>query len=186
MELFKLLPDYYEQNVSMKTLQELLSVQTNELETGLTETVDQCFAGSVSTQLSRWERFLGLNIDITKSTAFRRERIAAKISGAGTTTKEMIKDVASRYSNGEVEVYEDNEHSRFTIKFVGTIGIHGNMADLMTTIEEIKPAHLAVEYEYVYNTHGKLSGFTHEQLSAYTHSQLRNEGIENVNENNKL
>ena len=186
MNLFKLLPDYYEKNVSMKKLQELLSEETDHLEEGVGETVDQCFAGSVSAQLSRWEHFLGLEVDIAKSPEFRRERIAAKISGAGTTTKSMIKDVASRYSNGEVEVIEDNARSRFIVKFVGTVGIPGNMSDLMLTVEEIKPAHLAVEYEYVYNTHRNLGVFTHEQLSVYTHNQLRNEVIKGVDENNKL
>lgn len=37
-----------------------------------------------------------------------------------------------------MEVIEDNANSRFVIRFVGTLGIPGNMADLKLTIEEIK------------------------------------------------
>ena len=152
MELIKLLPDYYEKNVTMQTLQGLLSGVTDNLEQGLSDTISECFASTASNLLSRYEKLLGLEVDISKPDDFRQERIRAKISGVGTTTKEMVKNVASSYSNGEVEVIEDTAHYRFVIRFVGMLGIPGNMADLKLTIEEIKPAHLMVEYEYIYNT----------------------------------
>ncbi len=173
MELIKLLPDIYDQNVTMKTLQKILSQATNNLDEKLSDIVAQCFVVTASTYLSRWEDFLGLDVDVSKTIEFRRERITAKISGAGTTTKAMIVDVASRYSNGEVEVIEDNENSTFTIKFVGTLGIPGNMADLKITIEEIKPAHLAVIYEYVYNTWADVSAITWGQASSHTWEEIR-------------
>lgn len=178
MNLIDLLPDYYGQNVTMQTLQSILSSVTGELENNLSSTITECFANTAGAMLSRYENLLGLEVDVSKSDEFRKERIRAKISGSGTTTKEMIIDVASRYSNGEVEVIEDNANSRFIIKFVGTIGIPGNMEDLKLTIEEIKPAHLAVTYEYVYNTHNALSNYTHEKLSRYTHIEVRNRRIE--------
>lgn len=179
MELIKLLPDYYEKNVTMQTLQEIISKVTEDLEDGLSETILQCFAATASSLLARWENMLGLEVDISKSDEFRRERITAKITGVGTTTKAMIQDVAIRYSNGEVEVIEDNANSRFTVKFVGTLGIPGNLADLKLSIEEIKPAHLAVIYEYVYRTNAELAVYTHGQLAQYTHYQLRNEVLSN-------
>ena len=146
MELIKLLPDYYDKNVTMQTLQTLLSEVTDDLENGLSSTISECFASTASGLLSRYEQLLGLEVDVSKPDDFRRERIRAKISGVGTTTKEMVKNVAGSYSNGEVEVIEDAANYRFVIRFVGTLGIPGNVADLNLTIEEIKPAHLAVEY----------------------------------------
>ena len=91
----------------------------------------------------------------------------------GTTTKEMVKNVASSYSNGEVEVIEDTAHYRFVIRFVGMLGIPGNMADLKLTIEEIKPAHLVVEYEYIYNIWRDVEVLTWEQAAAYTWEEIR-------------
>lgn len=179
MELIKLLPDYYEQNVTMQSLQSALSWAVDQLESGLTDTISQCFAATAESLLSRWETFLGLEVDITKPPEYRRERIMAKLSGTGTTTKAMIADTASRYSNGAVEIIEDSPNNKFTVRFVGTIGMPGNMEDLKKTIEEIKPAHLAVEYEYVYNTHESLTSYTHAELTAYTHYQLRNEVFSN-------
>ena len=87
MELIKLLPDYYEKNVTMQTLQGLLSEVTNELENGLSSTISECFVSTASRILSRYEQLLGLEVDVSKPDSFRRERIRAKISGVGTTTK---------------------------------------------------------------------------------------------------
>lgn len=173
MDLMILLPDYYEKNETMRTLQGVISGETEGLEQGLTDTVAQCFPATASSLLERWERLLGLEVDGSKSPEFRRERILAKISGAGTTTKAMIMDVASRYSNGAVEVIEDSPHHRFTIKFVGTLGIPANMADLKLTIEEIKPAHLAVDYEYVYNIWSDVGVLTWRQAAGHTWKEIR-------------
>ena len=97
MELIKLLPDYYEKNVTMQTLQGLLSGVTNNLEQGLSSTISECFASTASKLLERYEQLLGLEVDVSKPDDFRQERIRAKISGVGTTTKEMVKNVARRY-----------------------------------------------------------------------------------------
>ncbi|WIV13966.1 putative phage tail protein [Proteiniborus sp. MB09-C3] len=171
-----LLPDYYKGNLTMEELQSILSTDINSFASSLNKTIDQCFVNTATALLSRYEKIYGIEVDVSKSDEFRRERIRAKIRGTGTVTKQMIVDVAKSYSNGEVEVIEDNENYSFRIKFVGTLGVPANMADLTLTIEEIKPAHLSFTFEYVYRTHAELSHYTHAQLSAYTHAQLR-EGV---------
>ena len=158
MNLIDLLPDYYENNTTMQELQSIVSNKINDLATDQVTAIDQCFINTTTELLSRYETIFGLSVDVTKSNEFRRERIKAKVAGVGTTTKEMISDVARSYSNGEVEVKEDNANSKFIIKFVGVKGIPGNMADLSITIEEIKPAHLSFEFQYTYNTWGMISG----------------------------
>lgn len=173
MDLMELLPNYYRGNVTMEKLQSILAEKIQALANDINETIDQCFVNTATALLSRYEKIYGLDVDISKSNEFRRERIRAKIRGVGTVTKEMIKAVARSYSNGEVEVIEDPANYRFIIKFVGTLGIPANMADLTLTINEIKPAHLAFEFEYIYRTHAALSAYTHEQLEAYTYQTLR-------------
>lgn len=176
MNFMTLLPDYYKGNLTMEELQNILSTDINSLASSLNKTIDQCFVNTATALLSRYEKIYGIEVDVSKSDEFRRERIRAKIRGTGTVTKQMIVDVAKSYSNGEVEVIEDNENYSFRIKFVGTLGVPANMADLTLTIEEIKPAHLSFIFEYVYRTHAELSHYTHAQLNAYTHAQLR-EGV---------
>lgn len=173
MELMNLLPEYYRGNRTMEELQGILTDGINGLANSFNENIDQCFVNTATNLLSRYEKIYGIQIDVSKSNEFRRERIRAKTRGVGTVTKQMIKDTAMSYSNGEVDVIEYPAEYRFVVKFIGTRGQPPNMAGLAITIEEIKPAHLAFEFEFVYRTHGELAGYTHAELSAYTHVTLR-------------
>lgn len=159
MDLMNLLPCYYRGNMTMEKLQGIISADINGLAEQFNETIDQCFVNTATDLLSRYEKIYGLQVDVSKSAEFRRERIRAKIRGIGTVTKQMVIDAASSYSNGEVEVIEDPANYSFRIKFVGTLGIPANMADLTLTIEEIKPAHLSFEFEYTFLTWNEFDGY---------------------------
>lgn len=173
MELIDLLPDYYRDNRTMEELQRILSADINKLVSNFKETIDQCFVNTATSLLSRYEKIYGIQIDVSKSDEFRRERIRAKIRGVGTVTRKMIEETARSYSNGEVEVIEYPDEYRFVVKFVGSKGIPANMADLTLTIEEIKPAHLAFEFEYTYNTWNDVAHMTWDEASVFTWDQLR-------------
>lgn len=173
MNLMSLLPSVYDKNDTMKELQEILSSKINSLASNFDKTIDQCFVSTATDLLSRYEKVYGLSVDVSKSNEFRRERIKARAKGVGTVTKQMLKDVATSYSNGEVEVIENYEDCSFIVKFVGVKGIPANMADLTITIEEIKPAHLAFTFEYTYNTWNDISHMTWDEASAHTWDQLR-------------
>lgn len=173
MELIKLLPDYYQDNETMLTLQNVLSEETDKLDAELKVTVNQCFPQLATTLLSRWETILGIKTDGSLSDTSRQEQILAKLSGTGTTTKQMIKDVAEKFSGAEVEVIEDNANSRFYIRFVGQLGIPENMTGLKAAIEDVKPAHLEVIYEYIYNTWQDVTKMTWQRASGYTWQTIR-------------
>jgi len=179
MELIKLLPDYYDSNETMKTLQKILSEQTDSLDTGMHRTIGNCFVDSSADTLGRYERLLGLTSDVAKSERYRRERIKAKISGAGTTTASLIRNIAESYTNAEVDLIEHFADYTVTVRFTGTSGIPGNMADIKETIEEAVPAHLKVLYEYIFNTYGAIGTFTHAELAAYTHERIRGGHLKN-------
>ena len=180
MDLFKLLPEeIYENNETMKLLQAILSMKTEETEKGLTTAVDQCFIESASAVLARYEKILGIPTDVEKSLRYRRERIKAKISGAGTTTASLVQNIAESYTNAAVELIEDFAAYTVTVRFVGTSGIPGNIADIKESIEEAMPAHLKVIYEYIFNTYGSVGTFTHAELAAYSHYKIRNGHLKN-------
>ncbi len=123
--------------------------------------------------LASWEAALGLSTDLTKAYDYRRTRVISKLRGAGTTTVAMIQSVAESFSNGEVAITEHPEAYAFDVTFVGTVGIPPNLEDLTAAIEEIKPAHLAYTYVYIYNTYGDLAGKTYGTLAGYTYGELR-------------
>lgn len=179
MELIKLLPNYYEKNETMKNLQKVLSDQTNILDNKMYRVIDDCYAVSAVDALGRYERLLGLTTDVTKSERYRRERIKAKIAGSGTTTTSLIRNIAESYTNALVDIVENFAAYTITVKFTGTSGIPGNMADIKETIEEAVPAHLKVLYEYIFNTYGSVGTFTYAELAAYTHERIRNGHLKN-------
>lgn len=179
MKLIDLLPDYYSENETMKTLQSILSEQTDNLDTEMYKTINNCFVGSASDTLARYECLLGLVPDSTKSERYRRERIKAKISGAGTTTTSLIQNIAESFTNAAVDIIENFSLYTVTVKFTGTSGIPGNMVDIKETIEEAVPAHLKVLYEYIFNTYGAVGTFTHAELAAYTHERIRGGHLKN-------
>lgn len=179
MELIKLLPVYYENNETMKTLQSILSEQTDGLDTEMYKTIDNCFVGSASDTLARYERLLGLVPDAAKSDRYRQERIKAKISGAGTTTASLIQNIAESFTSAAVDIVENFPSYTITVCFTGTSGIPGNMSDIKQTIEEAVPAHLKVLYEYIFNTYGAVGTFTHAELAAYTHERIRGGHLKN-------
>jgi len=171
------MPTYYRTSKIIENLSAANAAELTTFKSSLENLLDQFFIDTADTSLERWETELGITVDNTKNINYRRSVIKSKLRGSGTATITLIKNVSASFSNGEVDVLEDNENYSFTIKFVGTLGTPPNMDDLEKAIEEIKPAHLAYTFEYVYNTNSRLSSFTHAQLAAYTQYQLRNEVI---------
>lgn len=97
-----------------------------------------------------WEERYGIETNLDLSYEQRREMIKAKKRGQGTTTMQMIKNVAEVFSGGEVNVIENTGPYIFTIQFVGVKGIPRNMQAFINMLEDIKPAHLGYEFKYTY------------------------------------
>lgn len=159
MALINLLPESYSKSPQVVEIQGGFDNSIQSFNAVKESLFNQLFVEDATWGLTEWEKALNIKTDITKSYEFRRERIKAKLRGAGTTTKSMIRQVATAYSNGEVEVIENPGNYSFTVKFVGTKGIPANMADLTLTIEEIKPAHLTFLFEYVWLTWDEFDGY---------------------------
>ena len=135
---------------------------------------DLCRQLSVDTAtwaLAIYEAELGIPIDVSKPLSERRSAIKAKMQGFGKVDAALIKLVADAFTNGDVDV--NFSDGTIEITFTSVIGVPPNIEDLHAAIEEIKPAHLAVLYVYLYNQHQQLTHYTHQQLSAFMHEQLR-------------
>lgn len=127
--------------------------------------------------LDIWEKQYGIKTDATKDYSLRRSRVMSKMRGTGTTTVEMIKNVAESFVNGLVEIVEHNEQYKFDVKMMSVIGIPPNMEDLKDAIEELKPAHLAYEIILKFNTHEMIRSFTHNYLKEKTYIGVREENL---------
>lgn len=102
--------------------------------------------------LSKMEEEFGIKRNLNSSYEDRREVIKAKKRGQGTCTNALIRNVAEAFSGGQCKVLENTAPYTFTIQFIGVKGIPKNMKSLISTIDEIKPAHLVYDFKYTYTS----------------------------------
>lgn len=97
--------------------------------------------------LGIYEKKLNIATDLSKSYEDRRAIIKSKWRGSGKVDRTLIKSVADAFTNGACDVGFDGG---ITVKFNSFFGIPSNLDDVKSAIEDIKPAHLVVNYEYSY------------------------------------
>ncbi|MEJ8306595.1 YmfQ family protein [Saccharibacillus sacchari] len=149
-ELFSYLPHYYENSRIMRADAEAKGREMDLLHQALEETLDQFFVRTATWGLDIWERELDIAVDPAKPVEQRRSVVESKLRGGGVFSGKMVRNVAAAYERGTVDVTFQPDEWAFTIHFVDTIGLPPNLDDLKAAIEDIKPAHMTVEYEFSY------------------------------------
>ncbi len=172
-DLMEYLPPYYRISRVMTAIQNAIASEIGLLRWALSSVLDQFFADRATWGLDIWEKELGIPTDLTKSDELRRSVINAKIRGVGTTTVELVKQVAVAFSGVDVDVIEYPAEYRFVLKFTGIRGIPPNLNSLTDAIEQIKPAHLAFSYVYTYLIWQEASTYTWTEAGMMTWDQFR-------------
>ncbi|MWV44579.1 DUF2313 domain-containing protein [Paenibacillus sp. HJL G12] len=149
-ELFSYLPFYYENSRVMQSDMDAKGGEMDLLYQALDAAAAQFFVRTATWGLGRWEFELGIPTDQAKPLDQRRAVVESKLRGAGQFSGGLVKNVAEAYDGGKVEVSFQPSEWGFMVKFIDTIGIPPNLEDLKAAVEEIKPAHLAVKYEFRY------------------------------------
>jgi uncharacterized protein YmfQ (DUF2313 family) len=166
--MFSFLPGYYETSRVMQADMNAKGAEMDQLFAALDESLQQFFVRTATWGLDRWEIELGITVDPAKPIDQRRAVIESKLRGSGKFSGRLVKNVAEAYDGGTVDVTFQPTEWSFTIKFVDTLGIPPNLDDLKAVIEEIKPSHLAVVYEFSYllirEIHGVLTLSEIEQI----------------------
>lgn len=171
--LMQHMPKYYRDIVEIEELQNAIDLQLDELDIMSNEVLKQFFIYTATWSLPIWERIFGLTVgDTTSNLKERRENIISKLRSYGTTTKEMIARVAKAFTNGEIEVIEDNPNYSFTIKFTSIVGIPDNLENFKKVVATIKPAHLNFNVEFRYNTHNQIGYLYQNSLNTKKHTEL--------------
>ncbi|MBB6023255.1 uncharacterized protein YmfQ (DUF2313 family) [Paenibacillus sp. JGP012] len=149
-ELFSYLPQYYETSRVMQADMQAKGVEMDLLYQALDETLEQFFVRTATWGLDYWEQELGIETDRLKPVEQRRAVVESKLRGSGKFSGRQVANVAEAYAGGKVDVTFQPEVWSFTVSFVDTMGIPPNIDDLKRAIDELKPAHMAVEYKYRY------------------------------------
>lgn len=134
----------------MRQLTQGLEQEMARLRSAVQLTENQFFVLLADKNLAEHEKDVGLNPDLSTDLDARRSRVLSKLRGTGTVTKAMIKNVAASFVNGEIEITEYPSQYLFSVAFTSKQGVPYNIADIQNMIEDIKPAHLAVEYIFTY------------------------------------
>lgn len=174
-DISKYVPGYLAKTAQFKALHQAEGYELGLTFENLRDSARQLFLDTATWGLERWEKMYGVDTNLSLTNEQRREIIAAKIRGQGTTTKQMIEDTAASFSGGEVEVEEDNANYHFIVKFVGIKGIPKNMQAFESMLEDIKPAHLYYTFAYTYTLWRELQNKTWGRISDKTWEQIRKE-----------
>lgn len=172
--MLKKLPTYYQKSKVIRELFKSIELEFKSLseETVLTE--NQFFVILSDRDIAKHEQDVGLVPDTAADLETRRGRVMSKLRGTGTVTKTMMKNVAASFVNGDIEIIEYPSRYCFAVKFTSRTGIPYNIEDIKTMVEELKPAHLAVEYIFTYrlwqDVLDTLSNWT--TVKSYTWEQL--------------
>jgi Uncharacterized protein conserved in bacteria (DUF2313). len=151
IDLTKYVPMFiWENNDIMQAIYKSQGDELGSLLYCLEDLQKQFYIDTATWGLDLWEEEYGITTNLNYSYEQRREVVKAKKRGQGTTTKQMIKNVAEAFSGGEVDVIENTGPYIFTIQFVGVKGIPRNMQAFINMLEDIKPAHLGYEFKYTY------------------------------------
>ncbi len=144
------LPAYYRKSKVMNELFRSIEAEYARLENEVKLTENQFFVILADKNIQNHEQDVGVSPDDTADLETRRGRVLSKLRGTGTVTKTMMKNVAASFVNGDIEITEYPSQYLFSVAFTSKQGVPYNIADIQNMIEEIKPAHLAVEYIFTY------------------------------------
>ncbi|SDR81279.1 Uncharacterized protein YmfQ in lambdoid prophage, DUF2313 family [Paenibacillaceae bacterium GAS479] len=158
------LPELYDEVAEMNKLLESEGDELDLLAAGTVSLLDQSYPESATWALDRYERDLNLVIDMGKPADQRRSVIISKMRGYGKVSGTLLKNVAQAYSGGTIAVSVQAAQHRILITFVDTLGLPPNLDDLKAAIEEIKPAHLVLDYKYRYLLIQEVQTMTLDQL----------------------
>lgn len=134
---------------------------------------DQVFPTTATWGITRWENVYDIISNDALTLEQRRAAILAKMRGARVCTPAVLKELSEALTGVETTVEEDFAHYFFTLYFVGEYGIPKNIRVLRQQVEEIKPAHLAFDFQYRYVIWNELAPYTWYALSGYTWDGIR-------------
>ncbi len=155
MQLKDYVPSFLSSDKILSKVYEEQQKQVDSTNKDIQDLINQCFVETATWGLDTWEKELGIQSNYNESYSIRRSRILAKLRGQGTTTKEVIKQIAESYVE-EAQVTEHNPEYYFNLKLLSHKGFPYGFESLYEAIGEVKPSHLNVFYKLTSITNSKL------------------------------
>lgn len=125
-----------------------ISIFFENLYTFLLEVKNQFFFDKLTLLLEDYEKWLAIKIKDTQTTADRCANVEARWKSKGHNSIELIQSVANSWNRGETKIEFIN--GKLRVEFINSYGIPADLETLKEAIDDVKPAHLGVEYKFKY------------------------------------
>lgn len=104
------------------------------------------------TQLRDYEKEAAIVLPGGQTLDQRRSQLEAKWQGAGKCTLETMQAVCNSWRDATIKL--EFVGGKIRVTFISPIGVPPDLNALQKALEEVKPAHLAIEYQFMYKTWG--------------------------------
>ena len=106
---------------------------------------------TTTTDFTLHEKDVGLPA-INADNETKRARVIARIQGNSVLTKSALYDLIDIYDKTGCTITEDFANYTVTIAFTGRKGKPYNFNEIQSAVDEVKPAHIKIEYAFEKNT----------------------------------
>lgn len=178
--LLNMLPFLYRKSEYIRSLQDSLENERLVLEKEVIDFYNNLFVDTSTWSLEFWEKFLDVK-SVSSNIETRRNVIKNKLKFRGITNLTAIKELCSQYGYGEIEVNEDYENGKFTIRFISKEGEPENIKDLINQLNTITPSHVAYDFHFTYINWNEIRKQTWKDAREYTWNNIKKSGAkENI------
>ena len=137
-------PDRYYRQPQTAAILEALEKQSSISAAQIDDLFKQFFVETATWSLYLWENKYGIAVDESKPLADRRAAVRDKMTAAGNTTAEMVRQLAVALTGYEARIMVHSANYSFSLEFLGE---ENTLADIdvrqvRRMVEQIKPAHL--------------------------------------------
>ena len=106
---------------------------------------------TTTTDFTLHEKDVGLS-PIAADNETKRARVIARIQGNSVLTKSALYELIDIYDKTGCTITEDFANYTVTIAFTGRKGKPYNFNEIQSAVDEVKPAHIKIEYAFEKNT----------------------------------
>lgn len=144
------LPYYYRKSQVVRDLYTVIQKALDMVSKNIEEEALRLFI-TTTTDFTLHEKDVALP-EIPADIETKRSRVIARIQGNSVLTKAELEHLVKVYDKTGCTITEDFDNYTVTILFSGITGIPYNIDEIKATIEEVRPAHILIEYAFITNT----------------------------------
>lgn len=144
------LPGYYRKSKVVTDLYDVIQKVLNKVANDISAEDLRLFIMTTD-NFTLHEKDVGLS-EIIADRETKRSRVLARIQGNNLLTKTELESLIKIYDKSGCTIIEDYPKYTVVILFSGMTGVPYNIEQIKAAVEEVKPAHIKVEYDFRYNT----------------------------------